>query len=77
MGVTQDTPGNGERLKLPKDVDWFFWRLATHPKLRDGLATIHNDWTYEDCLHAHDVLDALETAEERAHRRAKLGKHGA
>jgi hypothetical protein len=46
------------------------WRVATHPRIKDSLVTIQTEWSLDDLLNAHDVLDALEDAEVRAHEAA-------
>jgi hypothetical protein len=46
------------------------WRIATHPRIRDSLHTIQTDWSLDDLMQAHDVVDALEDAESRAHAAA-------
>lgn len=47
-------------------MDWFFWRIVTSDKIRVGLVEIETQWTIDDVLDAHLVLDALESAEAEA-----------
>jgi hypothetical protein len=49
-------------------VDWYIWRVATSPKIRDSYAEICEQWSYEDLVHAHAVIDMLEEIDYMAHR---------
>lgn len=45
--------------RLPPDIDWRVWCLATSEKIPDGLVTIQADWTVLDVMQGIDVLAAL------------------
>jgi hypothetical protein len=51
-------------------VDWYVWRIVTHPKLRVTLAELEK-WSLDDLQDAHDVADALEKAEAELSRLSK------
>lgn len=50
----------------PDDLDWFIWRLVVHPRISETLRQIETEWTLEDAEVAHQVLDAIEDAEQEA-----------
>ena len=54
------------------------WRVLTSDKLRVTLGEIDREWSFDDLMTAHDVLDALELAEAEAapDRAAKRGRRG-
>ena len=45
--------------------------MVTDARIPDGLVDIRHHWTIDDVTDAHDVLDALECAEKRAHDKAQ------
>lgn len=40
----------------------------THTKMSVGLRELSEDWSFNDLMDAHGVLDALEAAEAEANR---------
>jgi hypothetical protein len=68
--------GKGERLDLSEDVDWFVWKLVTHPRLNVSLAEIETHWSLDDMLSAHESVDELDAAEARAEERARREAEG-
>ncbi len=51
---------------MPEGADWFIWRLVVHPRIQESKQDIEENWTLEEVEIAHQVLDALEEAEEKA-----------
>lgn len=47
-------------------MDWFVWRLVVHPRIQETKEEIEGTWTLEDVENAHQILDAIEAAEEQA-----------
>lgn len=56
--------GNGE--PLPEEIDWWIHRVATSDVYSDPLHVIQWQWTIDDLLDAHIVLDAYHRARKRA-----------
>lgn len=41
-------------------------------RIPDGLTAIRQGWFLEDILHAHDILDQADEADERQRARAQV-----
>jgi hypothetical protein len=54
-------------VKWPDGVEWLLHRVATAGVYQDSLATIRSEWTLDDLLDAHRVIDASEEATRRAY----------
>lgn len=53
-------------MTLHPSVDWFFHRVASSDRYSASLREIQDEWTLDDVLDAHLVLDAFEEADRRA-----------
>jgi ABC-type uncharacterized transport system substrate-binding protein len=49
-------------------VDWMLWRVATEPRISDGMAAIRDTWTLDELTTAHLALDAIEDCRAIAER---------
>tara|TARA_R110000824_G_scaffold30668_7_gene100634 strand:+ start:7918 stop:8094 length:177 start_codon:yes stop_codon:yes gene_type:complete len=47
-----------------RGVNWFVWRVVTHPRIPDGLSDVRS-WSIPELLDAHLVLDALAVIDAR------------
>jgi len=43
-------------------VNWDVWRIVTHPRITCTLTEVYDQWSIEDLIEAHKVLDMLENA---------------
>lgn len=57
--------------KIPNSLDWAVWRLLTSERIRVSLTELARDWSYQDFRDAHEALDVIAEAEERARREAE------
>ncbi len=58
---------------LPVDIDWELWRLLTDPRVHASKREIEEEWTLDDVLDAHAVLDAKDHADWLANRPRPTG----
>lgn len=47
---------------IPGRVPWLLHRVAVSGYYHDSLATIASEWSLQDIVDAHDVIDALDEA---------------
>lgn len=70
-------PSSGKRsrkLELSEEVDWWIWRIVTSDRIRGDLISIQTEWSIDDVLDAHFVLNAFAEAEADAEREADRGR---
>lgn len=46
---------------MPEHVDWLVHRIAASDRYSSGLHEIETQWSIEDLLDAHQVLDIYES----------------
>ena len=50
------------------------WRIVTSDRIRGDLISIQTEWSIDDVLDAHFVLNAFAEAEAEAEREADRGR---
>jgi hypothetical protein len=56
-------------------VDWFLERILVSERYTVSRRELETYWTIEDVLSAHQVLDAIDEAHERARIKAERKHH--
>ena len=52
---------------MPEGLDWEIWRIISSPRFSvPSPATILTEWSMEDLVDAHLVLDLFDLLEEKA-----------
>jgi hypothetical protein len=70
-GRSRGDEGGSIELRLPEGCDWFIWRLLVDERMKvRSEAELEAEWSIDDVVMAHGVLDAIDAAEAEARRRA-------
>jgi hypothetical protein len=51
-------------VKIPIEVNWFIHRIATSQNYHASLIEIQAQWSIDDGLDAHEILDCYERLSE-------------
>lgn len=49
-------------VQVPAHVPWLFHRVAVSRLYRASLREVCDEWSFQDVMDAHDVLDAFDAA---------------